>query len=581
MSEWQQARFNTFDGLSLLYHFRKPQRDTNDTLLLLHRGHEHSARMIPVADKISEGDYWCFSFDLRGHGESEGEPAWAPDFTTWVKDLNSFAGHIRQEFGIQISDMLVIANSVSSTMVLSWVLNYGANIKACVLAAPAFSIKLYIPLALPALTLLSRFTSNKFVTSYVRPNLLTRDKKAAEAYANDKLITKKIGVNVLVTLFEASKRCFKRLADFETPVLLFTATDDHIVHNKYHDQFIQGISSVTKKHIVLKGFRHAIFFETEQHKFIQPTQEFIAEQFSHRVKQLPMVIPTARAHTQTEYAELLDKGSTSKQLYYTSYRTLFNRFGKLSEGIQLGLEKGFDSGVMLDYVYQNQASGKNSFGRFIDRVFLNSVGWKGIQTRKKHLKSTLEKLTQQQIAANIQPVILDVASGVGRYLFELQQKADAEIQLHLNDIDETSIAVAKKLSKTLAMPKVSFSQHNVFNLVSDNTLSIQPNIIVISGLFELYENNKQVHQALAYLFSMLEEGGYLIYTGQPWHPQIEMIGRLLNNRQGKRWIMRRRIQAEMDQLVSSVGFQKLDTASDDLGIFTVSCAYKTSSQNFS
>jgi len=93
-------------------------------------------------------------------------------------------------------------------------------------------------------------------------------------------------------------------------------------------------------------------------------------------------------------------------------------------------------------------------------------------------------------------------------------------------------------------------------------------------LFELYGNNIQVHQVLENLFSLLQEGGFLIYTGQPWHPQLELIGRLLNNRQGKRWVMRRRIQAEMDQLVSSAGFNKENTACDDLGIFTVSCASK-------
>lgn len=99
---------------------------------------------------------------------------------------------------------------------------------------------------------------------------------------------------------------------------------------------------------------------------------------------------------------------------------------------------------------------------------------------------------------------------------------------------------------------------------------------MISGLFELYENNHQVHQALIHIYLLLEECGYLVYTEQPWHPQIEMIERLLNNRQGKRWIMRRRIQVEMDQLVTSVGFDKLDTASDDLGIFSVFCARKFS-----
>jgi hypothetical protein len=76
------------------------------------------------------------------------------------------------------------------------------------------------------------------------------------------------------------------------------------------------------------------------------------------------------------------------------------------------------------------------------------------------------------------------------------------------------------------------------------------------------------------MFEMLDQGSHLIYTGQPWHPQLEMIARLLNNRNGKRWIMRRRIQNEMDQLVENAGFTKLKTLTDQEGIFTVSHAVK-------
>lgn len=577
MAEWQEATFNSFDGLTLFYRYRKPQRDTNDSLLLLHRGHEHSARMMPIGDQLSDGDYWCFAFDLRGHGKSGGTRAWAPNFDAWVKDLNSFAGHIQLNFGINISDMLLVANSVSSTMALSWVLNYGANIKGCILAAPAFSIKLYIPLALPSLKLLSRFTASQFVTSYVRSNLLTRDKVAAQAYDDDELITKKIGVNVLVTLFEASKRCFKRLEDFEAPVLLLTAENDHIVHNKHHYEFIQRISSKDKQHVVLDEFRHAILFEKEQHKFIQPCKEFIARCFAHRPKQLPAVIPKARPHTQVEYKKLLDKGSKPKQLYYTTFRYLLSKVGKYSSGVKLGLDKGFDSGVMLDYVYQNQPRGDNAIGRLIDRVFLNSVGWRGIRTRKKHLKDTLTQLSDSLHQEGIKPIILDVASGAARYLFELQKQASYPIDLHLNDIDQNSISHAKTLAREFEAQQTTFMNHDIFSLKNADSLNSKPNIIVISGLFELYENNTQVHRVIAHLHSLLQQDGYLIYTGQPWHPQIEMIGRLLNNRQGDRWIMRRRIQAEMDQLVTSVGFNKLNTASDELGIFTVSCARKSSS----
>jgi hypothetical protein len=70
----------------------------------------------------------------------------------------------------------------------------------------------------------------------------------------------------------------------------------------------------------------------------------------------------------------------------------------------------------------------------------------------------------------------------------------------------------------------------------------------------------------------LEPGGYLVYTNQPWHPQLNFIANVLVNREGQPWVMRCRSQAEMDDLAATAGFEKLDMAIDRWGIFTVSVA---------
>jgi hypothetical protein len=54
--------------------------------------------------------------------------------------------------------------------------------------------------------------------------------------------------------------------------------------------------------------------------------------------------------------------------------------------------------------------------------------------------------------------------------------------------------------------------------------------------------------------------------------QVEFIARVLTNREGQPWIMRRRTQAEMDELVRTAGFEKLEQEIDPWGIFTVSLA---------
>ena len=53
---------------------------------------------------------------------------------------------------------------------------------------------------------------------------------------------------------------------------------------------------------------------------------------------------------------------------------------------------------------------------------------------------------------------------------------------------------------------------------------------------------------------------------------MEFIARVLRNREGKPWIMRRRTTAEMDELVREAGFEKITMEVDEWGIFTVSVA---------
>jgi hypothetical protein len=100
----------------------------------------------------------------------------------------------------------------------------------------------------------------------------------------------------------------------------------------------------------------------------------------------------------------------------------------------------------------------------------------------------------------------------------------------------------------------------------------KPSVAVVSGLYELFPDNARLCRSLAGLFHAVRPGGWLIYTGQPWHPQVEMIARTLTNRDGNYWIMRRRPQGEMDALVEEAGFRKERQWVDDFGIFTVSAA---------
>jgi hypothetical protein len=251
--------------------------------------------------------------------------------------------------------------------------------------------------------------------------------------------------------------------------------------------------------------------------------------------------------------------------------------GWLSRGVRLGHQTGFDSGSTLDYVYRNRPEGVPIVGTAIDRVYLQSIGWRGIRQRKQHVEELLRE-AMRRVAALGQPVrVTDIAAGHGRYVLDAVLGSDVKPQaVVLRDYSDINVRDGRALIESKGLQGVArFDQADAFDRDSLAGVHPRPTVGVVSGLYELFDNNEQVGRSLQGLADAIPPGGYLVYTGQPWHPQLELIARALtSHRQGQAWVMRRRTQAEMDQLVAAAGFRKVTQRIDEWGIFSVSLAQR-------
>ncbi|MFP5393091.1 MAG: class I SAM-dependent methyltransferase family protein, partial [Gammaproteobacteria bacterium] len=266
-------------------------------------------------------------------------------------------------------------------------------------------------------------------------------------------------------------------------------------------------------------------------------------------------------------------GSALADLSFAFQRRMLHTLGKLSDGMAIGLRHGFDSGASLDYVYRNQAGGRLGIGAFIDRGYLDAVGWRGIRLRKVHLQAALARLIGAHTEAR--PLrVLDVAAGGGRYVLETVKRCqDVPMEVTLRDFEQHNLDSARRLAERLELGcALQFQRRDAFDAASYPQEEGQYDIVIVSGLFELFSENAPVLRALASIAGCLRPGGHLIYTGQPWHPQLDMIAQTLDNHRGKPWIMRPRPQAELDGLVAYAGLVKVDTQIGLEGIFTVSVA---------
>jgi alpha-beta hydrolase superfamily lysophospholipase len=576
----QEHQFKTHDDVSLFYrHWKATAPARRGAIVLFHRGHEHGARMAHLVDELDLPDFDFFAWDARGHGRSPGQRGYSPSFATSVRDVQAFIDHIGRAHGVPPEDIHVIAQSVGAVLVATWAHDYAPQVRGLTLASPAFKIKLYVPFARAGLRLMHKLRGLFFVNSYVKAKFLTHEPARIASYESDPLISRPIAVNILLGLHEAADRVVADANAITLPVQLLISGADWVVHQKPQHTFFERLGSAVKSKLVLPGFFHDTLGEKDRAPAVRAIREFVLSLFDAPRTPVDLRGAHLSGNTADESRALAQPLSplSPRGAYWAITRASLRFAGRLSRGVKLGHDTGFDSGSTLDYVYRNTAQGAGPLGRLIDRAYLDSIGWRGIRQRKLHVEELLREAMERLAEKHRDVRLMDIAAGHGRYVLDAVSASPVKASsILLRDYSDINVRDGRALIAEKALGDIAqFVQADAFDRMSLASVNPRPTLAVVSGLYELFPDNEMVARSLAGVGDAVEDGGYLVYTGQPWHPQLEMIARALtSHRQGEAWVMRRRTQAEMDQLVADAGFRKIAQRVDEWGIFTVSLALR-------
>ncbi|MEW9613085.1 bifunctional alpha/beta hydrolase/class I SAM-dependent methyltransferase [Shinella sp. S4-D37] len=573
-----ESAFASHDGVELFYRAWPARSGTaKGAVVLLHRGHEHSGRVAHIAEELGLDDFAFYAWDARGHGRSPGERGHSPSFAHSVRDLDCFVRHVCETGGFSMDQVAVVAQSVGAVLASTWVHDYAPNIRALVLASPAFDVKLYVPFAKEGIALWQKLKGTFFVNSYVKARFLTHDPARIASFEADPLITRPIASNILLELYEAAGRVVADARAITVPTQLLISGSDFVVRHAPQHRFFENLGSTIKERHVLPGFYHDTLGERDRAKALEKVRTFLLQRFAGP----PVVADLRRAHLSGQTRDEADRLATPLSLfslrgfYWALTRASIRLGGFFSRGMETGVRTGFDSGSTLDYVYEDQARGLGPGGRLIDRQFLNAIGWRGIRQRKVHLEELIGKALTRLRAAGRPLRVLDIAAGHGRYVLDAVAASEAKPEsIRLQDYSPINVEKGTALIAERGLSDVAeFHRADAFDTEGLAAIAPRPTLAIVSGLYELFPDNALIEASLAGLARAMEPGSLLLYTGQPWHPQLEMIARALtSHRGGEAWIMRRRSQQEMDQLVTAAGFRKVEQRIDKWGIFTVSLA---------
>ncbi len=211
---------------------------------------------------------------------------------------------------------------------------------------------------------------------------------------------------------------------------------------------------------------------------------------------------------------------------YMLLKILMKTVGQLSEGIQIGWRTGFDSGVMLEYIYENKPKGITPLGVWLDKQFISNEVWDGVRSRRELLITQLKKALEHYT----HPTIFDLAAGVGSYLFLLPED---QATIIAGDFEMEAVEAGRLKAGELGRQDITFKKSNAFKL--DELGCKKADILVSSGFFDILTQDEEIQLVLKNGSAVTQPGARWVFTIQEHHPDLRLIKETMIDLHKKSW----------------------------------------------
>ncbi|MCZ6528669.1 MAG: class I SAM-dependent methyltransferase family protein [Candidatus Dadabacteria bacterium] len=257
----------------------------------------------------------------------------------------------------------------------------------------------------------------------------------------------------------------------------------------------------------------------------------------------------------------------SRSLYYKSVSFLLRNFGRFSEGIRIGYRHGFDSGNIMNYIYENEPLGHFYVGKVIDRAFLNQKTCKAFRSIKKIQKDMISNYLKQREGK--ETFIVDLACGKADYIYDVMKESNPNVNVLLADINESTLMESKQIAENLGLSEnISYRVGDALDIQSLKNITPKPNLVIEVGLYGIIHDDELLRNHLKLLKDILNPEA-LLFNVQTYNEQIELIARALINQDGQPCVWHLRPVELVIGWAEEAGFKNPEITMDPYDIYAV------------
>jgi alpha-beta hydrolase superfamily lysophospholipase len=286
-----EGRFVATNGLSLFEQTWSPAGEPRAVLVLVHGLEDHSDRYAAFAEDAARAGIRVRAFDLRGHGDSEGDRVYVDSFEEYLADLGAFLQEVRPE--APDTPLFLFGHSMGGAIVALYTIRHHPPVRGVILSAPALErgedvssieatfARMFGSIT-PTLALLS-LDDQKF----------SRDPRVVSAMQQDPLVYHGAGpARTAAELLHAIDEIDEHMEQMTTPFLVMHGTADGLT-NPAGSRALHARAAVADKTILLyPGAYHDLLHEPEHARVEADVLGWILAR-SSRAAAPPAPAPTA------------------------------------------------------------------------------------------------------------------------------------------------------------------------------------------------------------------------------------------------------------------------------------------------
>ncbi len=260
----RKLEIETSDGLILRGWQMAPKVEpAKGNVIIVHGFKDYSERYLDFANQLSKNGYQVFGYDQRGHGRSEGDKVYFPNFDVVTNDLD-LAIKLFKRFDNQ-KPWIVLGHSIGGSIAARYSVTHEDGIAGFILSAPALKKMPDLP---------GFIVSALKATSAIAPHLgmvdlpnekFSRDPKIVEKMKTDPLIADikipaRSGNGALENMDFIQENKFKT----RIPFLVLHGTGDQINNIEGSREFFEGTPNIPGKQIkIYPVLAHDLLHEPE------------------------------------------------------------------------------------------------------------------------------------------------------------------------------------------------------------------------------------------------------------------------------------------------------------------------------